>query len=351
MENPQNVTLLQPENGSVTAPLQRYELPAEAEESKGDEAPVWWDSLEETSEDRSVPAPVVFVWEATALATKDIQYRLLISSNSELKDPMTINGLSQLRAEVFHLHLGTRYFWKADARANGTTLAESPVWSFTTNRTTPRWIEAPGITNVRDLGGWPLPGKRRVRQGLVYRSSEMNRHVEITDEGTRVLLNELGIRTDLDLRGVGGEALPALDSDRVQWINVPIRPYECIADDEGKQGYLEVFRVFADPANYPILFHCWGGADRAGTVAFLLSALLGVSRENLIRDYELTSLSIWGPRLRSSDVFTALLDALRSFGPDAGVHEQAENYLLSVGLTPDGIAAIRSHLVEDCVGI
>jgi len=175
----------------------------------------------------------------------------------------------------------------------------------------------------------------------------MNRHVEVTDEGARVLLDDLGVRTDLDLRGIGGEALPALDPDRAQWVNVPIRPYEGIADEEGQRGYLEVFRVFAAPANYPILFHCWGGADRAGTVALLLNALLGVSREDLLRDYELTSLSIWGERSRSSDVFVPLLDALRSFGPDENINEQAENYLVAIGVTPDEIAAFRSHLVED----
>jgi protein-tyrosine phosphatase len=347
MENLHNVTLLQPVNGSVTAPLQRYRWPAEVEGGNADEASASWDALEETSEDRSVPAPVVFVWEATVPASKGVQYEFTISSNRDLKDPLTLSGLTHPRAEVSHLHLGTRYFWKAEARANGTTLAESPVGNFTTSSATPRWIEVPGITNVRDLGGWPLPGGNRVRQGRVYRSSEMNRHVEITDEGTRVLLDDLGIRTDLDLRGVGGEALPALDPDRVRWINVPIRPYECIADDEGRLRYLEVFRVFADPANYPILFHCWGGADRAGTVALLLSALLGVSRDDLICDYELTSLSIWGPRLRSSDEFTALLDALRSFGPDADINEQAENYLLTIGITADEITGIRSCLVEE----
>lgn len=45
-------------------------------------------------------------------------------------------------------------------------------------------------------------------------------------------------------------------------------------------------RVFANPDNYPIIFHCRGGADRTGSLAFILNALQGVSEADLIKDYE-----------------------------------------------------------------
>ena len=38
-----------------------------------------------------------------------------------------------------------------------------------------------------------------------------------------------------------------------------------------------------------VYFHCAGGADRTGTLAFLIEALLGVSESDLSKDYELTS--------------------------------------------------------------
>ena len=38
-----------------------------------------------------------------------------------------------------------------------------------------------------------------------------------------------------------------------------------------------------------IYFHCIGGADRTGTLAFLIEALLGVSENDLSKEYELTS--------------------------------------------------------------
>jgi hypothetical protein len=81
-------------------------------------------------------------------------------------------------------------------------------------------------------------------------------------------------------------------------------------------------------------------------VSFLLNALLGVEIENLTRDYELTSLSIWGERSRESKEFKGLIDALAPFGDGTGSFAtKAESYLLSIGVTPGMIATIREHLV------
>lgn len=38
-----------------------------------------------------------------------------------------------------------------------------------------------------------------------------------------------------------------------------------------------------------VYIHCMVGADRTGTLAFLLEALLGVSESDLSKDFELTS--------------------------------------------------------------
>jgi len=48
----------------------------------------------------------------------------------------------------------------------------------------------------------------------------------------------------------------------------------------------------------PVYFHCTYGADRTGTVAYLLEALLGVPYENRAEDFELST--FWGmvPRNR-----------------------------------------------------
>ena len=96
----------------------------------------------------------------------------------------------------------------------------------------------------------------------------MNCHLEITEEGKRVLVDELHIRTDLDLRGLGATEAPApaLEPEQVQWINVPVAPYGHLGDAGNKEQFRKVFEVFADPSNYPVIFHCWGGADRSGSM-------------------------------------------------------------------------------------
>ena len=41
--------------------------------------------------------------------------------------------------------------------------------------------------------------------------------------------------------------------------------------------------------NEVVYFHCIGGADRTGTLAFMIESLLGVSETDMDIDYELTS--------------------------------------------------------------
>jgi protein-tyrosine phosphatase len=347
------IRLLEPRNGSVTPPLQRYYWPddeeragADAGEAGSSLSPIRWGDLHAYGQDRSVPAGVLFSWDPIAPLTSAIRYDLRISQKPDFRESLVLKDLVEPRVEVLHLHIATRYYWKVTAQEDGVRIMDSPVWAFLTHDATPRWISVPGITNVRDLGGWPLPGGRRVRQGLIYRSSEMNSHVVITEEGKRILTYSLGIRTDLDLRGPPEEVQPVLDPKRVEWINIPVLPYDAIGDPRFLPAYRLLFQLFADVSKYPLLFHCWGGADRAGTVAFLLSALLGKSLPHLIRDYELTSLSVWGERSRWSDEFQRLMAALAPFDDGTGnVNRQVENYLLSIGVQPAEIRRIRDFLI------
>ena len=47
-----------------------------------------------------------------------------------------------------------------------------------------------------------------------------------------------------------------------------------------------------------IYFHCTHGADRTGTIAYLIEALLGVDESDRITDYELTTLAGQSDRTR-----------------------------------------------------
>jgi protein-tyrosine phosphatase len=336
------IRLVAPENDSVTGPLQRH----------------IWDEVKEsvviesvgknTLPERSLPEAVRFAWEPARTGANQMRFDLLLSSAPDFSHPIVRRDLSQASTEVRNLLLNTRYYWKVIQKSQQRPVAESPVWSFQTNKLPPRWIHVPGTSNVRDLGGWSIDSHHRVRQGMIYRSAELNTHTRLPADGVRVLVDELGIRTDLDLRGLYEESTsPALDLSRVFWVNARVQPYAEMVSEISQRGYRLAFKILADPARYPILIHCWGGADRTGTLAFLLNGLLGVRLSHLIHDYELTSLSVMGVRLHTSDEFQEFLTTLKQFArPRASIQEQVEGYLAEIGINDLEIHAIRNLLVE-----
>ena len=51
------------------------------------------------------------------------------------------------------------------------------------------------------------------------------------------------------------------------------------------EQYVKIFNAIANCDNEPALLHCTYGADRTGIVTFFLEALLGMSQEDMTRDY------------------------------------------------------------------
>lgn len=299
--------------------------------------------------ERSLPRPLRFAWALSDPAQDHAAYDLLIAETPDFRGAQVFGGLTGTEAEVVNLKIGRRYYWKVLQRRGEAVTAESPVAAFETRASLPRWVAVPGITNVRDVGGWLAGDGRRVRQGLVYRSAEMNTHITLLPEAERVLLEELGIRTDLDLRGTADDEnpAPALPESRVTWASVPFYAYGELFDEKGMAAVRRAFDVLSDPASYPVLMHCWAGADRTGTLCFLLNGVLGVGAEDLAHDYELTTLSLIGPRSRENREYREMIAGLATFGrPDAELHERIEAFLQASGVTPAQIARLRDLMLE-----
>lgn len=292
----------------------------------------WLNLNRSEGEDCTFPAKVVFSWET------DRQESLLELADNEHFSNSRLIHVAGNTAAVGNLLANQRYFW----RVNGCAMQ-----SFETEDVSPRWIYVDGLTNVRDMGAWKTADGRRIRQGLIFRGSEMDRHHTVTEDGIRTLRDELNIRCDLDLRieAVGNITESPMGKD-VAFVLIPAKAYGAACEEENKSVYKELFDVLADEKNYPIYYHCWGGADRTGTLALLIEAVLGVSQEDMLLDYELTSLSVWGDRSRKSELFCSLMEALDAYGnQESTLNEKAVAFLKSCGITDDTLNRLRRNLL------
>jgi protein-tyrosine phosphatase len=171
-----------------------------------------------------------------------------------------------------------------------------------------RRVPFEGITNFRDLGGYRTGSGVPIRWGLVFRADALygfsGRDLAAYDQ--------LGLRAVYDLRG---------EIERTERPNpVPSRPLTIIGRPEGDPAVPEVrsgatsadgerilgdlyigliehaavkigelFTALGQPDGLPAVFHCHAGKDRTGIVAALLLEALGVDRDLVLDDYELTA--------------------------------------------------------------
>ena len=292
--------------------------------------------------------PVTFRWENQEGTSADILHLALNPGfDGEWTFPTAGNHL-----EIDSLMSGTTYFWKVTGAGGGT----SDVFSFTT-ADVPRIVRIDGVSNCRDLGGWRTEGGDRVRQGMVYRTATLD---NITEEGVKFCREFLRIKTELDLRNEGeGTAGSTLLGEGVNYIR--ISPPYYVDDGHGlyDKGYTEgmrqIFSVFADPDNYPILFHCSAGVDRTGTVAFLLSALCGMSREDIFHEHDLSLIQFLpaGHKDTLTDHYSRLFNPMYQSLADRGggtLKVNTEQYCRDIGVSDAEIQAIQRTLIAEMPG-
>ena len=128
-------------------------------------------------------------------------------------------------------------------------------------------------------------------------------------------------------------------------MHIPYSGYSGAFTDNGRAINKKVFDVFMDGNNYPIVFHCIGGADRTGTVAMLLEALLGVPEDELWRDYLTTGFVGGVSDAKHQQWFGSALKKLKEY-PGATLADKAEAYFLKLGFTKDDVSRLRERLLE-----
>ena len=231
-----------------------------------------------------------------------------------------------------------------------------------------RVVEWEGVSNARDLGGLPGLDGRMVRKGRIYRSAGLNKNANykgkdgkrlprsewkgpgetlVTPEAARHIVETLGVKIDLDLRNdaetFGMEASP-LGAD-VRWILLPSSDYGKLAGERGRKAFAKGFRIFLDEGNYPILFHCKGGADRTGTLACILNGLLGVEEDLLYLDWRFT----WTDSFKKpvpEEAWGRLMAVFAEYEGET-LNERIEQFVLSCGIAPGEIETFRNMMLED----
>ena len=253
------------------------------------------------------PLPVRISWQGDAA-------RIVLATSSKQQDGIEV-AASASPAEIYNLIPGVIYYYTvygADGKALKTGCVK-PVGPL-------RWIN--GIAeNVRDLGGWKADGGH-IAYGKVYRGARLSSRMP--QSGRDIFSRDLGISVDLDLRGIKeSEARVGPVMEGAVYLKLPVEKNLGRGTGNTQELYQQAIRSIIGwlGEGRAVYFHCAGGADRTGSLAFLIEALLGVSESDLSKDYELTTFAGTNTRLRNfratekeTHILYELITHVRKFG-------------------------------------
>ena len=217
-----------------------------------------------------------------------------------------------------------------------------------------RWIKTRESSaeawNVRDLGGWACDGGT-VKYGLLIRGGKLS----AADRA--VLVGELGIQHDLDLRGREGggsgdepEMTESPLGNDVWYTRTQQYAWYALTPVETWQAY---FRCVIDAVTHrePVYFHCTAGADRTGTLACVLEGILGMSQSDIDKDYELTTFysgsgSDATARRRNESDWKGLINAIKAVSGDTFRDKCVHFAVGTCGISMADINAFRAAMID-----
>ena len=227
-----------------------------------------------------------------------------------------------------------------------------------------RHIPLGRMYNLRDLGGYPVPGGVTAWERLL-RGDNLE---GLTEEDLRWLLDR-GITTVVDLRSeaeTGRKPDQLASQPGFYYFHCPL-----LSEGDGMpnletdvgQGYFRMLdgsdlvakamrTVAAAPAG--VLFHCTAGKDRTGLLAALLLGLAGAERTELLADYQVSETYL-------ADVIRQIKARVPDLSAFAGASKaeylsgcldlleekygSIPGYLRAIGLTEEELTALRGKLL------
>ena len=318
------------------------------------------------NEDYANPLPIVLKWKS---GSKVRNYMLTVSENEDLSNPWLFDTVNSSYS-LYNCKVNTTYYYQVEGILNDSesTVISSEIGSFKTNETILRNIFVEGVDNFRDLGGYKTVDNKTVKQGLIYRSAQLNTSKDTalnllaTENGLRTLNSQLKIKTEIDLRTADASSGSYENSgitsspigENVTYVNLPmlyggeniLEHSNATTREMNLNSVKSFFTLLADSSNYPLVFHCVQGKDRTGCLAYLLNALLGVSSGDLMRDYLFTNFSkSVGSPCKESDIENRYLVTL-SKEEGSTLKDKAYNYLTKTLEIPSAtIDSVINNLV------
>lgn len=298
---------------------------------------------------RDWPLPVEVFWTRDTTAAS--QY-ITWSESPDFADAITQNvPIESASFEIYNLIPSRRYYCKVTAEQGQetTTLAN---FSFTTAGQM-RHLKAEGTANVRDIGGWHVANGKQILYGKIYRGAEWNGGHNLEPQAIEAL-RRAGIKAELDLRS-DSEAKNITKSvlgNDITYKRTPLGQTQSHMEGltNSKSTYITALKFILTCVknDKPVYFHCAIGRDRTGTLAFLLEGVLGMSKSDIYKDYELTNFSYFNTPCSKGqlDAMFEMIEALEG----ETLEEKFRTYLhTEFGISYTAIDEFREKMLGDIV--
>ncbi|MCQ2798130.1 MAG: tyrosine-protein phosphatase [Bacilli bacterium] len=304
---------------------------------------------------QSDPTAVPFSFKHSVPSGKILsKYVLEFATDSEFtKDVLTYESKNK-SFDIYNLYIGTHYFYRLKAVYTAGDPDISDTYELDTADAGIRNLRVDGMTNVRDLGGKTTESGAKIKQGLLYRTGAPNdsqSQCAITDAGKKTMLNEMGVKTEIELREMG------FNCPSTSPVGSSVKIYHNAMEYQGGKNLifrniapmLRCFDILGDANNYPIFFHCRIGTDRTGFMALLINGVLGLPMKQIYQDYLFSNFGRIGKTStcdQVNDDSTAGYIAQINTYPGESFQQKCYNFLVTAGVPHEKLDTMINLLTE-----